>query len=163
FNLGKHHQLAIGARRVLWFDLPIWQGLHQKQYVLNRLKATTDLIAIAHPAALRGYSYPDDQLRQLTGYQLLEVVNGRFESESSWDGALSAGRPVWAIGNDHTHDVMDRNHFAVAWTMIDTATDTASSVIEALRAGRAYVVESLSESQGPDVALSQVTLGNGVV
>ena len=25
FNIGKHHQLAIGAHGVTWFDLPLWQ------------------------------------------------------------------------------------------------------------------------------------------
>ena len=88
YNVGKRHQLAIGARSVMWFDLPFWQSVHHKQYVINRLAQTTDLIALAHPDALQGYAYPDEEVAQLTGYQLMEVVNGRFTDESAWDAAL---------------------------------------------------------------------------
>src|SRR5262249_29188256 len=83
FNVGKQHQLATGARRVAWFDFPFWQSIHQKQYVLDRVARSAELVAIAHPAANR-HAYSDDELRRLAGYQLLEVVNGKFTAERSW-------------------------------------------------------------------------------
>jgi hypothetical protein len=54
--------------------------------MIDRLAQTADLVALAHPDALQGYAYPDEELAQLTGYQLMEAVNGRFTDESAWDG-----------------------------------------------------------------------------
>ena len=144
YNAGKHHQLGLGARQVAWFDLPLWQGTNQKQYVINQVSAGADLVAICHPAALQGYAYGDDELAKLSGYQLMEVVNGRFSTESSWDAALSAGRPVWVIGDDDTHDVTQPDRFAIAWNMIGAASTSQKEVLDALRAGRSYAVLTTS-------------------
>ena len=155
YNLAKRHQLAIGARRVDWFDVPLWQSVSQTQYVVDRLKQTADLVAIAHP--LTGYK-PDD-LRKLTGYQLFEVVNGPFWADSLWDAALSSGHPVWAIANDDTHDVTDRRRMEVAWTMIDAPSANAADVIAALRAGRMYAVSApTGRAVPPEAALARVDL-----
>ncbi len=83
YNINKRHQLAIGAHRVAWFDFPLWQSLHNQQFVIDRVAETADLVAIAHPYSRDAYT-PED-LKQLTGYQLIEVVNGPFSFEESWD------------------------------------------------------------------------------
>ena len=31
YNIGKHHQLAIGAREVEWFDFPLWQSTRDRK------------------------------------------------------------------------------------------------------------------------------------
>ncbi len=157
YNAGKHHQLAIGARRVAWFDLPLWQGVHQKQYIINTVAETAELVAIAHPAALQGYAYSDAELAQLSGYQLMEVVNGRFSAESSWDAALSAGRPVWALGDDDTHDVTKPERFGVASGEYALATfHRAENVDEEarLRARAAEVAGELERVARDRVALA---------
>lgn len=163
YNAGKHHQLAIGARRVAWFDLPLWQGLNQKQYIVDQVADTAALVAIAHPAALQGYAYSDEDLRALTGYQLIEIVNGRFTTERSWDEALSAGRPVWGIGDDDTHDVTNADRFAVAWTMIASASDAPADVIDALRSGRSYVVHTTGATEGAPTELASLDVHDGTV
>lgn len=138
YNIGKHHQLAIGAREVDWFDFPLWQGLNQKQYVIDRLKRTADLVAIAHPM----WGYAVDDIRNLSGYELLEVVNGPYIAEDLWDAALSSGHAVWILANDDSHDVTDTRRMAIAWNMVDAASSGASDVIPALRAGRMYAVSA---------------------
>ena len=155
FNLGKHHQLAIGARSVSWWDFPFWQGINQKQFVIDRLKPTTALISLNHPSRLRAYDV--DDFRQLAGYELIELANGRFITEDYWDAALSAGRPALAIGGDDTHDINDREHTAVAWNMIDAESTSAADVIDALRRGRSYVVVKKADAPGNgDVALERL-------
>jgi len=138
FNLGKNHQLAIGAHGVDWFDLPLWQSPSEQQYVIDRVKRKASLVALNHPSSRDAYSL--DALRWLTGFDLIEVANGPFTTEDEWDATLSSGHVVWAIGNDDTHDLEDLRRTAVAWTMIDTASSGESDVLFALRGGRSYAV-----------------------
>ncbi len=160
YNVGKRHQLAIGARAVDWFDVPFWQWRSQKQYVLNRLDTSSALVAINHPTG-RG-SYTDDDMRALTNYELLEVVNGPFDAEALWDIALSSGHPVWVLADDDTHDVTDPARLGVAWDMIGSATGGAADVIAALRAGRSYAVLSRSGTTGGnDAVVTGVQTGDG--
>jgi hypothetical protein len=144
YNLGKRHQLAIGARRVAWFDFPLWQSISHKQFVIDRVADTAELVAIAHPSSREAYTL--DDLQQLTGYQLLEVVNGPFRYERPWDAALSAGRAVWALGNDDTHDLTDPARTAMAWTMINAPSPSSGDIVDALRAGRSYAVSRTNET-----------------
>lgn len=137
-NVFKSHRLAIGASRVDWFDLPLGQTAHHKQYVIDRLHADAELVAIVHPA-LRGGHSPAD-LAALTGYELLEVLNHFGRATGHWDAALSAGHPVWAIGNDDTHDVTDAGQTGVMWTQVGAQTRDRAGVIDALRAGRHVAV-----------------------
>ena len=162
YNVVKRHQLAIGARSVTWFDFPLWQTLSNQQYVINRVAATADLVALAHPYSRDAYALED--LRQLTGYHLIEVVNGPFLFEDSWDAALSAGRIVWAVGDDDTHDLTDERRTAVAWTMINAPSADTKDVVEALRAGRAYAVSRTNESASAiETRLGEVTVREGTL
>jgi len=163
FNLGKHHQLVIGARRVDWFDLPVWQGIHQKQYVIDRLGRSADIVGIAHPSTLRGYSYPPADLRRLTGYRLLEILNGPFTAESEWDAVLSAGHPVWAIGNDDTHDLTVDGRFGTAWNMIRSSSLDAAAFTHALAVGSHYAVLRTSDLDEPELMLSSVDVWGDVI
>ena len=138
YNVGKHHQLAIGAHRVEWFDFLLLQSLSDEQYVIDRVARGADLVAIAHPS-LRG-AYSRDDMRRLTGYQLMEVVNGPDEQGDLWDAALSSGRLVWALADDDTHDVNDERRTAVSWNMIDSPTTSTGDLVASLRAGRTYAV-----------------------
>lgn len=138
YNIGKRHQLAIGARSVQWFDFLLWQSLSQEQYVIDRVKAKADLVALAHPATRDAYT--TDDLQQLTTYDLIEVVNGPFADEDAWDAALSTGHPVWALANDDTHDLTDSRRTAAGWNMVDATTTSAADVVGALKDGRSYAV-----------------------
>jgi hypothetical protein len=162
YNINKRHQLAIGAHRVAWFDFPLWQSLNNQQFVIDQVAETADLVALAHPYTRDAYT-PDD-LKQLTGYQLIEVVNGPFSFEESWDAALSAGRPVWGLGNDDTHDLTDPRRTAMAWTMINAPSPSLGDVVEALRAGRAYSVSRTNEAaSATETQLGDVTFSDGTL
>lgn len=138
YNIGKQHQIAIGARAVEWWDVPLWQSLSHQQFIIDRVKRKADLVALAHPVSRQAYT-PDD-LQRLTGYDLIEIVNGPFAMPEVWDAALSSGHPVWAIANDDTHDLEDLRRRAVAWNMIDAETASTQDIVDALRAGRSYAV-----------------------
>ena len=144
YNVGKHHQLAIGAHSVEWFDFLLWQSLSHEQYVIDRVAKTADLVAIAHPSLRDAYSL--DDLQQLTGYDLMEVVNSSSNVDDVWDAALSTGHMVWGLANDDTHDINDRRRTAVAWNMINAPTPSTSDVVDALRAGRTYAVSRVKRA-----------------
>jgi hypothetical protein len=162
YNIGKHHQLAIGARRVDWFDFPLWQSISHQQFVIDRLARSADLVALAHPRSRDAYG-PDDA-RRLTGYRLLEIVNGPFLSVESWDAALSSGRAVWAIGNDDTHDLQDWRRSMVAWTMINAPSASTSDIVSALHAGRSYAVLRTNEiATAVDTKIADVQFADGTL
>ena len=150
YNIAKAHQLAIGATRVEWLDFPLWQTLSQKQFLLNRVARTAALTVINHPNT----AYTDDDLRRLTGYQLMEVLNGPFAYDTSWDDALSSGHVVWAIGDDDNHDVTYAPRLGVACSMIDAPSTKMADVVGALRDGRAYAMSLRSGM--PDAWLASV-------
>jgi hypothetical protein len=150
YNIPKSHQLAIGARSVVWIDFPFWQTVDQKQLIINRVAAEAELVSLNHPNT----GYVDEDMRKLTGYQLMEIVNGPFPVEDLWDAALSAGRVVWALANDDAHDVTNLKRTFIAWNMIDAPTPSASDIISALRHGRTYAVSLVGSN--PDAALKSV-------
>ncbi|MGE3957472.1 MAG: hypothetical protein AB7H96_12200 [Vicinamibacterales bacterium] len=152
FNAAKNHQLAIGARAVDWFDFPLWQTLSNKQYVIDRVRARAELVSLNHPSS-RG-AYDVSALHALTGYQLIEIANGPFTAEDVWDASLSAGRAVWAVGNDDTHDLRDERRTAAAWNMIDAPSASTEDIVSALRSGRSYAVLRT----GPLPAMNATTL-----
>jgi hypothetical protein len=161
YNIAKRHQLAIGAHQVEWFDFPLWQLLSQRQYVIDRVRATADLVGLTHPATRDAYS--DGSLDRLTGYQFVEIVNGPFETPSAWDDALSSGHVVWAMANDDSHDIGDPGRTGTAWNMIDAASTSHNDVVAALKAGRTYAVARRSGSLDMDVSLAGVEVSDGLV
>jgi len=157
YNIPKAHQLAIGAHQVVWLDFPFWQTMDQKQFILDRVGAAADLVSLNHPNT----GYVDEDMRNLTGYQLMEIVNGPFPVEDLWDYALSAGHVVWAVANDDAHDVTNLRRTFIAWNMIDAPTASAADVIGALRQGRSYAV-SLAGNK-TDAALKSVEVTDATV
>ncbi len=160
YNVTKTHQLVLGARDVEWLDFPLLQWTSQKQFVIDRLKAKADLVALVHPSARRAYT--EDDLQHLTNYRLFEVVNGRFPADELWDAALSSGHFASAIGDDDTHDVSDPHRMAVAWTMIDAASTGTAALVDALARGHSYAVSATSgTSTRNDAVLSGVDVAGG--
>ncbi len=138
YNILKSHLLAIDARHVAWLDFPLFQTRAQKQYVIDQVAAQAGLVAIAHPGLRGAYSVRD--LRMLTHYDFIEVLNHFVVSDSLWDAALSSGHPVWALGSDDSHDVRDPGQTGAMWTMVYSTSTKAADIVGALRAGRAYAV-----------------------
>ena len=147
----------------MWFDVPFFQWVDQKQDIIDRVRRTAQLVAVVHPSAL-GLSYSKSDLTRLTGYDLIEVANGPNTAEELWDAALSSGRPVCAIADDDTHDITDPKRLATAWTMVNAPAASADLVIAALRRGAVYGV--LRTAGAPNVRATPrpavVTAGNAV-
>lgn len=138
YGIGQQHQTVLGARAVNWLDFPLYQGLRQKQYVLDCLGADGALVVINHPNKNRAYAVED--MKRLTGYLGVEVRTKYARGEACWDAALSSGRTVWGFCGDDGHDLERPSHSAIGWNMIAAAERSAAAVRAALRAGRFYGV-----------------------
>ena len=78
---------------------------------------------------------------QLERYTAIEIINGDLYSGPGhlatdvWDAALTAGKRVWATGNDDFHSVRDMHN---AWNMVLVREETGKGVLDALRHGSLY-------------------------
>lgn len=138
YGIYKNHQLCLGAKKVVWFDMPYKQTLSQKQFMIDKLKKHTELISINHPGFFGGYS-PED-FSQLTGYDFIEALNGYRNSIPHWDSALSAGRPAFLMANDDMHNLKDPLEPARRFIAINAPSNSQKDIFKALKAGNSYGV-----------------------
>lgn len=140
YNARKVHLLAIAPRRVDWLDYPLLQGRDEEQHRIDRLRASAGLVILAHPQLRHAIS--DADLRALTGYTAMEIASSHSRGEHAWNIALDAGRPVWGVASDDSHDIHSPNETGHYWTMVGAARTDAAAVQDALTAGRVYAVMS---------------------
>jgi hypothetical protein len=134
YGVRKTHRLVLGAQGVHYLDVP-WPSLSTSQWLLHTLRAQAGAVALPHPGLLDGYTCED--LKRLTGFELLEVASSFGVFEAQWDCALSAGRPVWGLGADDAHAAADWQ-LGLCFTVVRSASDRAPDVLRALTAGQAY-------------------------
>lgn len=140
YGIFKIHQLCIGAEKVRKLDYFAFQNLSMKQHTLNRLEKQTRLAIPAHPSFVKkGYLVED--MKYLSNYKLMEVLNGFRISTAHWDTALSNGHLVYLIGNDDSHDVTDITDVATRFTMINSPENEAEQLLQALENGNAVGVD----------------------
>ena len=140
YGIFKIHQLCIGAEKVRRHDFVAFQNLSMKQHTLNRLEKQARLVIPAHPSFVKkGYLVED--MKYLSNYKLMEVLNGFRISSAHWDMALSNGHLVYLIGNDDSHDVTDMWDVAKRFTMINSPKNESEHLIQALENGNAVAVD----------------------
>jgi hypothetical protein len=138
FGIFQQHQTVLGSKGVSWLDFPLYQGVRQKQCVINHLGDGAHAVILNHPNKNGSYSLED--LASLTGYTGIEIATKYARGTRHWDTALSAGRPVWGFCGDDRNDLKRLAKQGTAWIMIRSARRTPDAVYEALKAGRFYGV-----------------------
>ena len=93
----------------------------------------------AHASFTKGYKVGD--MKYLSNYRLIEVVNPYGNAIEHWDEALSNGHRVYALGDDDTHDITNVSEVCHNLTMINTVDMKAENVYDALERGLCYAVE----------------------
>ena len=139
FGVRKKHQMLIGAREVLWLDYSLVQNLSHKQHILNLLRPQADIVAIAHPDWEGGYSLKD--MKYLSNYDMLEVLDNNWRSILQWDAALSSGHVAWILADDDAHNIEDPYQIQRCATYIYSPVLSRDSMVYSLKTGRAYGVE----------------------
>ena len=139
YSIPKTHQVLIGSEKVLWKDYPIFQTIHNKQNIINKLRPDNQLIYLAHPKLRNGYTVED--MRLLANYDGIEVLNNYRTSTEHWDAALSAGNYVTLIGNDDAHDISNPDEIGHHCTLINSPDLNQKNLISNLRSGNAIGVK----------------------
>jgi hypothetical protein len=134
FNASKSHILVLGATATDWRDVPVFESRNLKQERIDRLSRPGVVTIIAHPSMRHGFTL--DDMATLSGYTAIEVLSHFAKSEREWDAALTAGRPVWAVGDDDSHDPRSVLSTGRAWTLVHSPTARAQDVLDAVAAGR---------------------------
>lgn len=144
YNIRKTHQLVIGSNQVKWLDYLFPQTLSNKQQVINTLNGSDSVIVILnHPGLRKGYS--PDELRYLDNYHFMEVLNPSVFSFSEWDAALSAGKPVFIVGNDDTHNINNPLSIGRECTWLNLKKVNRKNILDALKKGKGYGMHIASE------------------
>ena len=140
YNVWKTHQVCLGTKKVRRIDYFLYQTLSHKQHMLNRLGEQNRVVAIAHPSFVDG-SYNVRDMKYLSNYKILEVLNGFVNSPEHWDMALSNGHLVYLIADDDTHDVLKVNDIALRITYLNAKDNDADQLCDALLSGKAVGID----------------------
>lgn len=140
YNVWKTHQVCLGTKKVRRIDYFLYQTLSHKQHMLNKLGEQNRVVAVAHPSFVDG-SYNVRDMKYLSNYKLLEVLNGFVNSPEHWDMALSNGHLVYLIADDDTHDVLKVNDIALRITYINSKDNDANQLYDALLSGKAVGID----------------------
>ena len=136
FGVRKKHQLLIGAKKVLWLDYSLFQNRNHKQHILDLLHDQSEIVAIAHPDWEGGYSL--DDMKRLSNYDLIEVLDNNWRSIPQWDAALSSGHPAFIVADDDAHDIHNPYQIGRCCTFINSPSLHSADLIKALKEGKAY-------------------------
>lgn len=135
----KTHQICIGAQKVWMIDYPFVQTLDMKQHAINQMGKRCRFVMPAHASFTGGYKVSD--MKYLSNYRLLEVLNPFGFSFEHWDMALSNGHRVYIAGDDDSHNVLNTNEIGRCFTMINVDDMDPENVYSALESGMAYGVK----------------------
>lgn len=138
----KTHQICLGAEKVYYPDFLFMQNLNMKQHTINRLGEQSRFVVPAHASFTKGYRVGD--MKWLSNYRLLEIMNPFGNALEHWDMALSNGHRVYGIGNDDLHDITDIREVCHNLTMINTPDLNPECIYSALECGNSYTVELVS-------------------
>jgi len=136
YGIRKTHQVCIGSEKVNWVDYPFYQNISHKQHIINILQRNNDIVALAHPDLRDGYL--PEEMKKLTNYDLIEVMNEARMSFNHWDAALSSGHSSFILANDDAHDIFDPTEVGRICTFINTQSLEAEDVLDALKNGNAF-------------------------
>ena len=134
YNLMKNHHIVLNPNSITWYDYLLPQTLDNEQDMLFKIRKNgCSLLAMAHPS-LRNAVHLND-MKYLSGYDLIEALNANQLSLEYWDEALSSGHKVFILSDDDAHDVNNDKQFARCMTLINCKENTPSNVLSAMGQG----------------------------
>jgi hypothetical protein len=136
----KNHFLILGAKNVNWFEILLYKNIHNKQFLINRLKDEDNILAIAHPDMLNAYD-PGD-FRYLSNYDLIEILRFDRVMTECFDSALSNGYKTFLLGDDDTHNTENPKEAGNCYNMINSESLNQESILKSLKTGKSFAVKT---------------------
>ncbi|MYA23219.1 MAG: PHP domain-containing protein, partial [Gemmatimonadetes bacterium] len=134
------NEISANGPHVLHVGDAGWVEPHaDRQRVIDEVNESGGGFALFnHPNRHGNFNHcPQELLQACEGYVGLEIYNGVISEGSPyatnrWDMLLSAGRRLWGFANDDSHAA--EGDVGVGWNVAYVEAETASGVVEALRA-----------------------------
>ncbi|MGL5317566.1 MAG: hypothetical protein ACRC9Q_02530 [Bacteroidales bacterium] len=170
WGICKFHQLVFGAEKVTWKEYPFFMTLSEKQTILNQVGKDADLVVFNHPAFTRTLS--SEEMRYLSGYDMIEAVSGMAASTPLWDEALSAGHLSFILANDDSHDINKLYQLARYATFVNVPTTDYSDLMLALKSGASYGLKipnfgdgawNVKQAENANLPVPQIKLANDTI
>ena len=138
YNLFKFHKLVFGSQKVIHFDPLIPILASQKQFQLEYLGHSSDIIQMNHPYRTLGTS--KDHMEKLSGYEIMELDTGVSTENEYWDWALSAGHYSFGLANDDLHHPENPYNIAVRCNFLCTPSGRYADIRRTLLGGCYYAM-----------------------
>ena len=144
------HINAIGISRVIE-PVDATAVVPTLQANVNAILEAGGIASINHPNYK--WSFDHEAIAQVTGASLLEVFNGhplgnmngapgKPGYEGIWDRVLSAGKPIFGVATDDSHNYKDfhpdLSNPGRGWLMVRAGTLSQDAIVEALASGEFY-------------------------
>jgi hypothetical protein len=139
----KDHFIILGAKKVNWFEILLFQNINHHQFMINMLKNDDNILAIAHPSMERVHE-PGD-FRYLTNYDLIEILRYDRVMTEYLDSALSNGHKTFILGDDDGHDINNSGEVAQCYNIINCDTLTKENILSSLKKGKSFSVRTIAQ------------------
>ena len=149
------NEISANGPHVLHVGSTAWVAPHaDRQQVIDEVNESGGGFALFnHPNWHGNFNHcPQELLQACEGYVGLEIYNGVISrldgspyATNRWDMLLSAGRRLWGFANDDSHAA--KGDVGLGWNVAYVEEETASGVVEALRAGRFYASTGVEINQ----------------
>jgi hypothetical protein len=137
------------GRHVCVYDLTEQSTSLNTQDILNFHRNNAKMTSIAHPNWTGNYIMEENELRELYGFNFIEVYNKLVEgyADEQFDYSLSNGKKVFATSVEDCHDISSAA-FNKGWIVVHTDTNSKSAILSSMRDGNFYA------STGNDIDIS---------
>ncbi len=133
-GLAEPSMICIGAWKELWIDYPLFKNIHYKQGLVEKLLIDCDMVAL-NPA-----SFTPEDMKYLSGYQLIDLGNNTKHATALWDSALSNGHLVYGFASEKKFEQGNRNNFHPDYIVVNQFSNNTEDLMDAIKQGCSYVV-----------------------
>ncbi|WCL50330.1 hypothetical protein [Leptospira sp. GIMC2001] len=100
-NMLKRHFLVLNSKKIIMDPFIFFSSTENLQWILDQFKGSKPFVIVNHPKLYNSFSI--DLLKELQGYDAVEVFTPYGDDSTILDELLTAGHPVFGIASDDLH------------------------------------------------------------
>jgi hypothetical protein len=140
--------LCMGAQKKLWIDYPLFKNLHHKQGLIDKLLKDCEMVV------LNPVSFSHEDMKYLSGYQLIDLNSKTHNAIALWDSALSNGHLVYGFVSEEIPEFSPAYDKNPGFLLINADSNSIISLMDAIKNGRSFsVISNQEEEKTPDEEL----------